>query len=76
MSDAAASVVLQFAAELGTAQRTEVVELAVISGDGDEAVVSFLVGPGMGLVPETVHSSVPEPDNVDRVAANNRRRES
>lgn len=76
MGDAAAEALLQFAAELGSAQKTEVVELAVVAGDGDEAIASFLVGTGMDLVAETVNSTMPEPDNSNRVAAINDRRES
>lgn len=68
VGDAAADALLHFAAELGTAYKSGVVDLAVIAGDGDEVLASFLVGSGMDLVVRTVHSTGPEPDNTDRIA--------
>jgi hypothetical protein len=68
VGDAAADAILKYAAFLATQARGDTVQIRAISSDGDEVTVTFLLGPGVTMMAETSHTSLPEPDNDDAVA--------
>jgi hypothetical protein len=64
VGDAAADALLEYGAFLTGAAKGDTVEVQAISSDGNEATATFLLGPGVTMMAETAHTSLPEPDNT------------
>jgi hypothetical protein len=64
VGDAAADALLEYGAFLTGAAKGDTVEVEAISADGNEATATFLLGPGVTMMAETAHTSLPEPDNT------------
>jgi hypothetical protein len=63
VGDEVADALLQYAAFLANEGRGDTVEIRAISSDGDEVTATFLLGPGVTMMAETAHTSLPEPGN-------------
>jgi hypothetical protein len=63
IGDAAADLLVQYAAALGSAGQSDSVSVHAISSDGDEVDAMFLLGEGAPLMNETTTSTLPEPEN-------------
>jgi hypothetical protein len=63
VGDEVADALLTYAAFLASDARGDTVEIHAISSDGDEVTATFLLGPGVTMMAETAHTSLPEPDN-------------
>jgi hypothetical protein len=68
VGDEAATTTLKYAAMLARDANADTVTLHAISSDGDEVDTILLLDAGAPLMAETVHSSVPEPDNAVAVS--------
>jgi hypothetical protein len=62
--DEIADLLLKYAALLTREASGDAVDVAAISSDGDEVTASFLLGPGVTMMAETTHNTLPEPDNT------------
>jgi hypothetical protein len=67
IGDEVADTLLEYAALLTREASGDTVQVAAISSDGDEVTASFLLGPGVSMMAETTHNSLPEPDNTAAV---------
>src|ERR1700712_3832141 len=67
VGDEVADTLLEYAALLTDEESGDTIKVSAISSDGDEVTASFLVGPGVSMMAESTHSSLPEPDNTDAV---------
>jgi hypothetical protein len=65
VGDEVADALLEYAAALATAAHGDTVEIHAISSDGNEVTATFLLGPGVTMMAESAHTSIPEPDNAD-----------
>jgi hypothetical protein len=63
IGDAAADLLVQYAAALGSAGQSDSVSVHAISSDGDEVDAMFLLGEGAPLMNETTTSTLPELEN-------------
>jgi hypothetical protein len=64
IGDEIADLLLEYAALLTRESSGDTVEVAAISSDGDEVTASFLLGPGVTMMAETTHNTLPEPENT------------
>src|ERR1700712_2793136 len=67
VGDEVADLMLEYAALLTRETSGDTVQVAAVSSDGDEVTASFLLGPGVTMMAESTHSSLPEPDNTAAV---------
>lgn len=67
VGDKAALLLMEYAALLGKAHSADEVELHAIGSDGDEVTAIFLLNDGAGVMAETAHSNMPEPDNAEAI---------
>jgi hypothetical protein len=65
VGDAAADLLVEYAAALAHNRDGDTVSLHVVNADGNEAEAKFLLDTGAPLMVETVNSSLPEPDNAE-----------
>jgi len=68
VGDDATDALLEYAAYLTSASQGVTVEMHAISSGGDEVTATFLLGPGVTMMAETAHTSLPEPDNTTALA--------
>jgi hypothetical protein len=67
IGDEAATLLLEYAAALGTDNSADTVELNAIGAEGNDVAAIFLLGPGVLLMAETATTKVAEPDNEKMV---------
>jgi hypothetical protein len=68
IGDEAAEVLAEYAALVANQGAGDRVDVHAISSDGDEVVATIVLSSGTTLLTETVHSSLPEPDNAEVIA--------
>jgi len=66
--DDVVDLLLHYAARLADHGAADDVDLHVFSADGDETIATFVLGPGMGIMAEVAHTSMPAPDNSEAMA--------
>jgi hypothetical protein len=64
VGDAATDALLKYAAFLASAARGDTVEIRAVNSDGNDVTATLLLGPGVTMMAETAHTSLPEPDNT------------
>ena len=65
VGDAAADLLVDYAAALGRRQSADRIDLRVLGSDGRELLATFLLNAGVTLVSEPTDSDLPEPDNAE-----------
>lgn len=63
-----ADLIVDYAVAIASSGTADKVELRGFGADGDEVVGSFVLNSGTILMAETVHTSIPDPDNSEAVA--------
>jgi hypothetical protein len=63
VGDDIADLLMEYAALLGQIDSADTVEVTAYGADGDPVEVTFLLNAGLGILSETSHATVPEPDN-------------
>lgn len=68
MDDDAATLLLQYAAEVGRHRTADVVNVAVVNTDGNALTVTYLLNGSSELTAETTTSELPAPANDEAVS--------
>lgn len=58
-----ADLIVDYAVAIASSGKADKIELRGYGADGDEVVGSFVLNSGTILMAETVHTSIPDPDN-------------
>ncbi|WP_210509103.1 hypothetical protein [Naasia sp. SYSU D00057] len=65
VGDEVADLLVAYCTALANAQKADSVEVHGFSATGEEVVASFVFTSGSSLMAESVHTSLPDPDNKD-----------
>jgi len=68
IGDDAASLLLEYSILMARGGSADTVDMDVLSPEGDDATVSFLLGPATMMTARSVPSELPEPDNAATIA--------